>query len=135
MRSELQGIQISEPLLQSIMHEYLQEMRKRKSTAEKADRIQIQWETEPEFYEAARHAIAQAIIYSTLAGTAVHLEDFERECENLEPIEDNTVSALRSEVFKLGVRCAVDSIGHDEAGDIGISARVQIFDRKTTRYK
>lgn len=131
MSSDTKNIQISEPLLQAIMHEYIEKMRKLKSTAADAERLRVRWETQTDFYEDACRALCQAIVFSTLAGTASTSDDFERESQALSPIDDPVVSSLRSDVFRAGIRCAVESIGPKMAKEINISERVQIFDRLT----
>ena len=131
MSPNTKNIQISEPLLQAIMHEYIEKMRKRKSTAAEAERLRVRWETQTDFYEAACRALCQAIVFSTLAGTASSDDDFERESDALGPIDDPEVSALRRDVFKAGIRCAVESIGPEMAKELNIAERVQIFERLT----
>lgn len=133
MISELDDIKIDEPLIQVLMHEHIENLRKRKSTSLNAALIQKRWESESDFYNSARMALVQAIIFSTLAGTAAHQEDFEREALILEPVDDVDISDLRCAVFNAGVRCVVESIGNETAKELKISDRVDCFHRQTSR--
>ena len=130
MISELRNVNVSEPLLQSIMHEYIDKLRSRKSTD--AERLQIRWETDRGFYANACKALSEAIVFSTLAGAASKKEDFLREAKNLAPIDDSMISMLRSDVFKAGVDCVVETIGEDVAKVMNVAERVEIFRMRTS---
>jgi hypothetical protein len=133
MSSELQEIQISEPLMQAIMGEYMQDLRNRKKPhhAQTADRLLELWENDPVFYPLVRQAISEAVVFSTLACSASNFEDFEREASNLTPIEDPMLSALRHDIFVSGVRCAIESIGFEAAAQLKTSDRVAFFEKIT----
>lgn len=132
MSSELQDIEISEPLLQSIMGDYIDELRKKKPL--RAELIESKWFGDISFYNQARQALSEAVILSTLACTATHTEDFENEMSNFHHIEDEIISCVRHDIFIAGVRCAVETIGFEQAQKMKVNERVALFERATIAH-
>lgn len=143
MTSELNHIEISEPILQTVVGGYIDELRhgrtagavksaaSRQASLEEAETFEKRWMGDPDFYEQARQAVAEAIVFSTLACSVELFDDFDRQAENLRPLEDPVLSHMRQRVFDTGIRCAVESIGHAAAQQLGVSERVARFEAAT----
>ena len=127
MSANLGPIELSEPMLQCLLAEYLQEIGK--AAPEKAGRLSERLQSDLAAYRGALQALTEAVVFSTLACVVEDFDDFAREADALRWLHDEDLQRMRQTVFMEGMRTGVESIGFDLANQMKLSERVEFFNR------
>lgn len=125
MSAVLHNIKLSEPMLQCLLSEYLDDLAK--TDAQKSLEFGQRLESDGAAYRAALSALTEAVFCSTMACTAEIFEDFEHEVAVIRPLPDADIQHMRHKVFMEGMRSGVESIGMELANKLQLSSRVESF--------